>query len=92
MIQLIRRMLSRDRSRRTVANRPRVEITRRWVETADERCPLACVWLALPELGADQDDEPESRQPAFSSFRWKAGCLHSLNLLAAPSKLSQIVE
>jgi hypothetical protein len=53
MIQVIRRMLSRDRSRRTVANRPRVEITRRWVETADERCPLACVWLALPELGAD---------------------------------------
>ena len=89
MIQVIRRMLPRDRSRRTVAYRPRVEITRRWVETADERCPLACVWLALPELGADQDDEPESRQPAFSSFRWKAGCLHSLNLLAAPSKLSQ---
>ena len=45
MIQMIQRILPRNPSRGTVANRPRVEITRRWVETADERCPLACVWF-----------------------------------------------
>ena len=32
MIQMIQRMLPRDRSLRTVANRPRVEITRRWLK------------------------------------------------------------
>jgi hypothetical protein len=76
MIRLIRQMLPRYASRRTVANRPRVQITRRWVETADERCPLACVWFALPEMVADQDDEPDLRRPAFSSLWLKAGCLH----------------
>src|SRR5882757_1552643 len=92
MIQMIRRMLPRDPSRRTVANRPRVGITQRWVETADERCPLACVWFALREIGADQDDEPESPQPAFSSFGLKAGCLHSFNNLPATSDLAQSLD
>lgn len=32
-------------------------ITRRWVETADESCPLACVWFALREPLDNQDDE-----------------------------------
>jgi hypothetical protein len=87
MIQMIQRILPHRPSKRTVANRPRVEITRRWVETADERCPIACVWFALPEIGADQDDESESPRPAFSSFRLKAGRLQSINNLPAPFNL-----
>jgi high affinity Mn2+ porin len=89
MIQMIQRILPHNPSRRTVINRPRVEITRRWVETADERCPLACVWFALPEIVADQDDESESPWPAFSSFRSKAGYLHPINILPARSILAQ---
>jgi high affinity Mn2+ porin len=91
MIQMIQRILPRNRSSRTVANRRRAEIVRRWVETADERCPLACVWFALPEI-LDQDDESESTQPAFSSFRSKAGCLHPINILPAASILAQSLK
>jgi hypothetical protein len=92
MIQVIRRMLPRDQFSQTVANRPRVEVARRWVETADERCPLACVWFAMPEMGADQDDEPELPRPAFSSFRLKAGRLQYINNLPAPFNLGLIFE
>jgi len=91
MIQMIQRILPRNRPRRAAIG-PRAEIIQRWVETADERCPLACVWFALPEIAADQDDESESPQPAFSSFRLKAGCLHSINTLPAPSILAQSLK
>ena len=59
MIQMMQRILPRNPLRQIAANRPRVEIIRRWVETADERCPLACVWFALPEIG-----DPPLRQAA----------------------------
>ena len=59
----------------------------RWVETADERCPLACVWFALPEID-DQDDESESARPAFSWFRSKAGYLLPVHTPPAPSMLA----
>jgi hypothetical protein len=85
MIQMIKRILPNNPSMRTVANHPRVEIIQRWVETADERCPLACVWFALPEIVADQDDDPGLTQPAFSWFSLKAGCLHPIHILPAPS-------
>jgi high affinity Mn2+ porin len=91
MIEMIQ-WTPRNPSRRTAANRPRAEIIQRWVETADERCPLACVWFALPEIAADQDDESESPQPAFSSFHWKAGCLHSIHILPAPSNLANSLK
>ena len=29
------------------AVRPAAKLGSRWVETADERCPLACIWFAL---------------------------------------------
>jgi high affinity Mn2+ porin len=92
MIKMIQRILPHNPPRRTVANRPHVEIIRRWVETADERCPLACAWFALPEIDADQDEEPDSRQPAFSSFRLKAGCLQSINNPPAPFNLAQSLK
>jgi high affinity Mn2+ porin len=90
MTQMIRREILRKPSGRTATNR--AEIVQRWVETADERCPLACVWFALAEVSAEQDDESEPRQPAFSSPRSKAGCLRSINILPAPSILAQSLK
>jgi len=82
---MIKRILHLDRSNQPTV-RPRPEIIPRWVETADERCPLACVWFALPETLADQDDDPGSiQQPAFSQFFLKAGCLRYIHILPAPS-------
>src|SRR5271154_2759589 len=89
MIQMIEGSLPKDRSSRAATNRPRVEIIQRWVETADERCPLACIWSALPEITTVQDDETELTQPAFSFFRLKAGCLHSINIHPARFILAQ---
>jgi high affinity Mn2+ porin len=91
MIEMIQ-WTSHNPFRRKTANRPRAEIIQRWVETADERCPLACVWFALPEIGADQEDESESPQPAFSSSRSKAGCLHPIHTLPAPSNLANSLK
>lgn len=88
MIQMIQRILRHSPPRKTAANGPSVQITRRWVETADERCPLAWVWFALPDIVADQDDESESQQPAFSLSRLKAGCLHPVHNLPAPYVLA----
>lgn len=53
--------------------RTQLELRRRWVETADERCPLACTWSALPAESAAQDDDDWLRWPAFSRPRKKAG-------------------
>jgi high affinity Mn2+ porin len=92
MIQMFQRVLPRNPSGRTATNRPRVEVIGRWVETADERCPLACVWFALPEINAEQDDESEPRWPAFSSTRSKAGCLRSINTVPATFILAQSLK
>ena len=87
---MIQRILHRDPARRARVDRPRVEIIRRWVETADERRPLACVWFALPGIVdddtiADQLDESDLTRPAFSLLREKAGYLHSIHISPAPS-------
>jgi high affinity Mn2+ porin len=92
MMQMIRRMLPPNPSRQTIVSCPRAEIIRRWVETTDERCPLACVWFALPETGTDQDDEAESPQPAFSSLPLKTGCLRRVHNLSAPCRLAHSLK
>ncbi len=92
MIQMIKRILPNNPSRRAAANRPRAEIVQRWVETADGRCPLACVWFALSEIIADLDDESESLRPVFFSFRSKAGCLHPIHTLPARSVLAKSLK
>ena len=84
---MIQKILRRSLSRRAVAS-PRTEMIRRWVETADERCPLACVWFALPEAASEQDDEPRLSRPAFSFFRLKAGYLHLIHTSPAPFTLA----
>jgi high affinity Mn2+ porin len=86
--QMPNRILHRNLSEAN-AIRPRRDLAPRWVETADERCPLACVWFALPPALADmpladQDDDPGSTQPAFSYFSLKAGCLLYVHILHAP--------
>jgi hypothetical protein len=51
-------------------------IRMRWVETADERCPLACTWSPI----LDQFDEQEEEPGLFSSLisiKIK-GALHTL--------------
>jgi hypothetical protein len=84
---MIQKMLRRSLSTGAAAG-PRAEIVRRWVETADERCPLACVWFALAEAVSEQDDEPRSRKPAFSLSKWKAGYLHLIHTSPAPFMLA----
>ncbi|HMH14032.1 MAG TPA: carbohydrate porin [Edaphobacter sp.] len=85
IMQMTKRMLHLNRSK---MSRPRPDIVRRWVETADERCPLACVWFALPaviaDTLADHDDDPGSMRPAFSRRSLKAGCLLYIHTSPAP--------
>ncbi len=85
-------MLRQRPNARTVVNRPRFEIIQRWVETADERCPLACVWFALPEAVSDEDDECDLLWPAFSRFRLEAGYLHVIHISPAPSILAPLLK
>lgn len=48
-----------------VANRPTVnQLARTYVETGDERCPLAGIWLRLNDA-APQTDEPELARPTM---------------------------
>src|SRR5271154_5605253 len=90
MIQMIQRIPPRRAE--TVVDRSRTQIIQRWVETADERCPLACVWFALLEIAADQEVESELPRPAFYPFRSKAGHLHSIHTLPAPFTLAQSLK
>ena len=94
MIQMIQRRLRNRSPKGNAVHRPRPDLIRRWVETADERCPLACVWFELPEIGVDQiadkDDESDSPRPAFSFFRLKAGYLLPIHILPAPYRLATL--
>ena len=47
------------------------EITRTFVETGDERCPIAGIWSRLPSTDA-APDEPEIAQPTMGMLfsRW----------------------
>jgi hypothetical protein len=52
-------------------------LTRAFVETGDERCPLAGIWSRLPELDAAADDEPGLTWPVrgvllFKALPWRA--------------------
>ena len=50
----------------------RVSLTRSFVETGDERCPLAGIWSRLPELDAAVDDEPGLIWPVRGVFLFAA--------------------
>jgi high affinity Mn2+ porin len=70
---------------KTSEPRTQIEIARRWVETADERCPLASVWFALPEITSELDEEDQFIQPAFALSGLKAGYLHRIHMIPATS-------
>ena len=60
-------------------NTQRLSLTRAFVETGDERCPLKyCgIWSRLPELDAALDDDPGLTRPArgvflFGALPWRA--------------------
>ena len=77
---MIQRILHHKRAKQqSGADRP--EMIQRWVETADERCPLACAWFALPGIlddqpAAGQGDEPDANSlPSPCSLRRQAVCI-----------------
>jgi len=43
-------------------------LRRYWVETADERCPLACVWFALGPADAGQSDKPDDSERTWPAL------------------------
>lgn len=91
MIEMTPRILFRYPYKQRTSNRPK-KIVPRWVETADERCPLACLWFVQPETAADQDAESESPWPVFYRLRSKTGHLHSIHTLPAPFTLAKSLK
>jgi high affinity Mn2+ porin len=81
---MMRQFLHRTRSKQ-YRPEPQSVMVRRWVETADERCPLACVWFALPSASDETEDESGSRWPVFSIFMRRAGRLRSIHTFRAGS-------
>jgi high affinity Mn2+ porin len=75
--------------------RSHIEIVRRWVETADARCPLVCTWSCLPDILAEQDEDRSIIWPAFSmsepsrvTVPWfEAGYLRSIHITPASLQL-----
>jgi hypothetical protein len=58
-------------------NANRISLTRAFVETGDERCPLAGIWSRLPEIDAAADDDPGLAMPAWRvllsrALSWRA--------------------
>jgi hypothetical protein len=53
-----------------------ISLTRTFVETGDERCPLAGIWMRLADdcpAPASAPDEPERTRPAMRRFLlWRA--------------------
>jgi len=59
------------RAPKTPAAQP-VRLTRTFVETGDERCPIAGIWMSLPDT-AISTDEPELVRPAMGTLLpWQA--------------------
>ncbi|MEI9979449.1 MAG: hypothetical protein WDN23_10695 [Edaphobacter sp.] len=77
---------------RTVVNRPRFEIIQRWVETADERCPLACVWLPCPKPFRTRTTSATYYGLPSPRFRLEAGYLHVIHISPAPSILAPLLK
>jgi hypothetical protein len=70
MLTPFKKLLCRTRPSHMVAPSQPVALRRRWVETTDGRCPIACVWFALPTDPADSEETPceppQLAQPVFS--------------------------
>jgi len=54
-----------------IAAKPTARLERTFVETGDERCPIAGIWLKIAD--ADQPaDDPASPRPAIGIRPWRA--------------------
>lgn len=49
------------------------DLTRHFVLTGDERCPIAGIWSRLDSnTQPDQTDDPSLTQPVMGAFLWRA--------------------
>lgn len=61
-------------------------LTRRFVLTGDERCPIAGIWSRLDESPlADATDEPSLTPPAVGRLSWRAIHLLFMSLRYLPA-------
>ena len=67
----------KTKAQQVIPMNSRISLTRSFVETGDERCPLAGIWSRLPEMDAAADDEPGLTWPVrgmllFGALPWRA--------------------
>lgn len=55
----------------------RFSLVRTFVETGDERCPIAGTWSRLVDSDPASDDSELSRHAERSLFPWRAFSLHA---------------
>lgn len=72
---MIQNLLARISHSLQCKSETRSAIQSRWVETADERCPIACTWFTVPEGTGEQEDEPGLAWPVFLRLRRRTGFL-----------------
>jgi len=73
MMKLIKRTVRPSDFRLMIPQHSRMNLTRTFVETGDERCPIAGIWSRL-ENDAATDDSELTRPAIWRLLRWRA-CL-----------------
>ena len=71
MKKLTNRWLRSTEPRPMLPQFSRMHLTRTFVETGDERCPIAGIWSRL-ESDATADDSELTRPAAWRFLRWRA--------------------
>jgi hypothetical protein len=71
MKKLINRSVQSADVRAMMPQFSRMHLTRTFVETGDERCPIAGIWSRL-ESDAAADDSELTRPAAWRLLRWRA--------------------
>ncbi len=56
----------------TIERNAAITLTRRFVLTGDERCPIAGIWSRLDAGIPDFTDEPSLTRPAMGMLLWRA--------------------
>ena len=71
MMKLINRTVRSAEVRAMIPQFSRMHLTRTFVETGDERCPIAGIWSRL-ENDAAADDSELTRPAAWRLLPWRA--------------------
>ena len=71
MMKLIHRTVRSAEVRAMIPRFSRMHLTRTFVETGDERCPIAGIWSRL-ENEATADDSELTRPASWRLLRWRA--------------------